>query len=36
MRKLIDRGLISRDERVMLLVTGNAHKYLDMLPAGMI
>ena len=36
MRKLIDRGLISRDERVVLLVTGNAHKYLDMLPAGMI
>ena len=35
MRKLIDRGLISRDERVVLLVTGNAHKYLDMLPAGM-
>ena len=36
MRKLIDSGLISRDERVVLLVTGNAHKYLDMLPAGMI
>ena len=36
MRKLIDRGLISRDERVVLLVTGNAHKYLDMLPAGII
>ncbi len=36
MRKLIDGGLISRDERVVLLVTGNAHKYLDMLPAGMI
>jgi len=36
MRKLIDGGMISRDERVVLLVTGNAHKYLDMLPAGMI
>ncbi len=36
MRKLIDGGMISRDERVVLLVTGNAHKYLDMLPDGMI
>ena len=35
MRKLITGGLISRDERVLLLVTGNGHKYLDMLPAGM-
>ncbi len=35
MRKLIDGGLISRDERVLLLVTGNGHKYLDMLPSGM-
>ncbi len=35
MRKLVGRGLIGRDERVVLLVTGNAHKYLDMLPAEM-
>ena len=35
MRKLIDGGLIRRDERVVLLVTGNAHKYLDVLPDGM-
>lgn len=35
MRKLVERGLIGRDDRVVLLVTGNAHKYLDMLPAGM-
>ena len=35
MRKLIDSGLISRDERVVLL-DRDAHKYLDMLPAGMI
>ena len=35
MRKLIEVGLILQDERVVLLVTGNAHKYLDMLPAGM-
>ena len=35
MRKLIVGGLISKNERVVLLVTGNAHKYLDMLPAGM-
>ena len=35
MRKLIERGVIGRDDRVVLLVTGNAHKYLDMLPAGM-
>ncbi len=33
--KLIEGGLVWRDERVVLLVTGNAHKYLDMLPAGM-
>ena len=36
MRKLVERGLIGRDDRVVLLVTGNAHKYLDMLPAGMV
>ena len=35
LRKLIERGLVSRDERVVLLVTGNGHKYLDMLPEGM-
>ena len=35
MRKLIDGGLIRRNERVVLLVTGNAHKYLDVLPDGM-
>ena len=35
MRKLIDGGLICKDERVVLLVTGNAHKYLDVLPDGM-
>ena len=35
MQKLVEGGMISRDERVVLLVTGNAHKYLDMLPAGM-
>ncbi len=35
MRKLIVEGSISKDERVVLLVTGNAHKYLDMLPSGM-
>ena len=35
MRKLVERGSISHDDRVVLLVTGNAHKYLDMLPAGM-
>lgn len=34
MRKLIEGGVVFRDERVVLLVTGNAHKYLDMLPAG--
>ena len=34
MRKLVERGLISKDERVVLLVTGNAHKYLDVLPEG--
>lgn len=34
MRKLAERGLIGYDDRVVLLVTGNAHKYLDMLPAG--
>ena len=35
MRKLVERGVIERDDRVVLLVTGNAHKYLDMLPEGM-
>ena len=32
LRGLLERGLADRDERVVLLVTGNAHKYLDMLP----
>ena len=32
LRKLIERGMVHRDERVVLLVTGNGHKYLDMLP----
>ena len=36
MRKLIEGGLILRDERVVLLVTGNALKYLDVLPTGII
>lgn len=36
LRKLIEDGMVKRDERVVLLVTGNAHKYLDVLPAGMI
>ena len=36
MRKLVEAGAIARDDRVVLLVTGNAHKYLDMLPAGMV
>ena len=36
MRKLVESGAIARDDRVVLLVTGNAHKYLDMLPAGMV
>ncbi len=31
-KKLLVRGLIEPDERVVLLVTGNAHKYLDLLP----
>ena len=35
LRKLIERGMVDRDERVVLLVTGNGHKYLDMLPEGM-
>ena len=35
LRKLVDNGAVGRDERVVLLVTGNAHKYLDMLPEGM-
>ncbi len=35
LRKLIERGLVLRDESVVLLVTGNGHKYLDMLPEGM-
>ena len=34
LRKLIEKGLVKRDERVVLLVTGNGHKYLDMLPDG--
>ncbi len=34
LRGLLDRGLSDRDERTVLLVTGNAHKYLDMLPAS--
>ena len=34
LRKLIEDGVVKRDERVILLVTGNAHKYLDVLPAG--
>ena len=35
LRKLIERGMVDRDERVVLLVTGNGHKYLDMLPEGL-
>jgi len=33
LKKLLASDQIQRDERVALLVTGNAHKYLDMLPA---
>ena len=36
LRKLIEDGVVKRDERVILLVTGNAHKYLDVLPAGLV
>lgn len=32
LRKLVENGSVQRDERVVLLVTGNAHKYLDVLP----
>lgn len=32
LRKLINSGQVTSDERVVLLVTGNGHKYLDMLP----
>jgi threonine synthase len=35
LRKLINEGSVQRDEKVVLLVTGNAHKYLDVLPASM-
>ena len=35
LRKLVEDGTVQRDERVVLLVTGNAHKYLDVLPEGM-
>ncbi len=35
LRKLVENGSVQRDERVVLLVTGNAHKYLDVLPDGM-
>lgn len=34
LRKLINSGQVTSDERVVLLVTGNGHKYLDMLPEG--
>ncbi len=34
LRKLIEGGAVKREERVILLVTGNAHKYLDVLPDG--
>lgn len=36
LHKLIEGGMVQRDERVVLLVTGNAHKYLDVLPAEMV
>ncbi len=36
LRNLVEDGSIQRDERVVLLVTGNAHKYLDVLPDGMV
>ncbi len=35
LKKLRDADQIDRDARVVLLVTGNAHKYLDMLPADL-
>ena len=35
LKKLIATDQVLRDERVVLLVTGNAHKYLDMLPTGL-
>ncbi|MCH7594700.1 MAG: pyridoxal-phosphate dependent enzyme, partial [Chloroflexi bacterium] len=35
LRKLIDSGTVSRDERVLLLVTGSAMKYLDVLGPAM-
>ena len=34
LKKLVEGGVVKRDERVILLVTGNAHKYLDVLPEG--
>ena len=34
LRKLVEGGMVRREERVILLVTGNAHKYLDVLPEG--
>ena len=36
LKKLVEGGVVKRDERVILLVTGNAHKYLDVLPAEMV
>ena len=36
LRKLIERKMVEPDERVVLLVTGNGHKYLDMLPGEMV
>lgn len=33
LRKLLGEGTIDREERVVLLNTGNAYKYLDMLPS---
>ena len=36
LQKLIECGLVRTDESVVLLVTGNAHKYLDMLPEGLV
>lgn len=35
LQKLVDRRIVERNERVVLLVTGNGHKYLDMLPDEM-
>ena len=35
LKKLVEGGVVKRDERVILLVTGNAHKYLDVLPEGL-